>query len=153
MRWHYRDAGLLWPFVPAFAVHVAEEWFAGFTTWVAQVAGRPMSDAGFLAINAAGMVLLVLAIRAAARAESNGWMAVAVAAAALINTVIHVAGALITGSYAPGLLSAVILYVPLGALTMIRAMGQAPAGTVARGVAVAVCLHLLASAAAFASTR
>jgi hypothetical protein len=30
VRWHYRDAGLLWLFVPAYLVHLAEEWFAGF---------------------------------------------------------------------------------------------------------------------------
>lgn len=75
MRWHYRDAGLLWPFAPAYAVHVAEEWFAGFTTWVARVAGAPMSDAAFLGINAAAMLLLLAGIRAAARSERNGWIA------------------------------------------------------------------------------
>lgn len=153
MRWHYRDAGLLWPFVPAFAIHVAEEWFGGFTTWVAPFAGGTMSADAFLGINGVAMLLLVIGVRAASREESNGWIAVTIATIALINTVSHLAGAAMTNSYAPGLISAVILYVPLGALTMIRAVDQAPKATLARGVMVGVALHALVFAAAFASTR
>ena len=153
MRWHYRDAGLLWPFVPAYAIHVAEEWFAGFTTWVEQIAGSAMSDVAFLTINAFAMALLVVGVRAAARAEQNGWIAVTIATIALTNTASHVAGALLTQSYSPGLISAVVLYVPLGSLTMIRAVDQAPRATLARGVIVGVVLHLIVFIVAIAATR
>ena len=153
MRWQYRDAGLLWPFVPAYAIHVAEEWFGGFMTWVAQVAGSAMSDTGFLAINAVAMLLLVAAVRAASRADSHGWMAVAIATVFLINTVTHVAGAVLTRSYAPGLISAVVLYVPLGSLTMIRAFDQAPRAAIARGMIVGAVLHALVFVIAVAATR
>lgn len=153
MRWHYRDAGLLWPFVPALAIHVAEEWFAGFATWVAQIAGRPMSDAPFIAINVIAMLLLIVGVRAATRRESNGWIAVTIATIALINTVSHAAGSLVTGSYSPGLFSAVVLYVPLGSLTMIRALDQAPRAAVTRGVMVGIVVHALVFAIAFAATR
>lgn len=153
MRWHYRDAGLLWPFVPAYAIHVAEEWFGGFTTWVAQIAGSPMSGDAFVAINLIAMLLLVVAIRAAARDEANGWIAVTIATIGLINTVSHAGGALMTRSYSPGLASAVVLYIPLGLLTMIRASEQAPRATLARGVIAGVLLHGLVFVLAFASTR
>jgi hypothetical protein len=153
VRWHYRDAGLLWPFVPAYAIHVAEEWFAGFTTWVAQISGRPMPDAAFLIINAVAMLLLVIAIRAAARNESNGWIAVTIATIFLINTVSHAAGSLLTRSYSPGLISAVVLYVPLGSLTLIRAIDQSPRGTMSKGVAAATTIHGLVFVAAFLTTR
>jgi Protein of unknown function with HXXEE motif len=153
MRWHYRDAGLLWPFAPAFAIHVAEEWFAGFTTWVAQIAGRPMPDRAFLAINAIAMLLLLIGIRAASRSESKGWIAVAIAAIVLINTVSHMAGAVLTQSYAPGLISAVVLYVPLGSLTLIRAIDQSARGTVSKGVAAATAIHGLVFVVAFLTTR
>jgi hypothetical protein len=153
MRWHYRDAGLLWPFVPAFTIHVAEEWFAGFTTWVALIAGREMTGGPFLAINAIAMVLLILGVRAASRAESAGWVAVTIATIVLINTVSHVAGSLLTRSYSPGLFSAVVLYVPLGWLTMIRAADQASRATLTRGVITAALIHALVFALAFAATR
>jgi hypothetical protein len=153
VRWHYRDAGLLWPFVPAYAIHVAEEWFAGFPAWVGQVAGRAMPDAAFLVINAVAMALLIWGIRAALRDESKGWIAVAIASVVLINTVSHAAGAVLTQSYAPGLISAVVLYVPLGLLTLVRALEQAPRATLTRGVIAAVALHALVFVVAFATTR
>jgi hypothetical protein len=153
MRWHYRDGGLLWPFVPAYAMHIAEEWFAGFPRWTAQITGRPMPDAAFMAINAVAMILLLGATRAATRDEKNGWIAVGIATIFLVNTIAHLAGAAITQSYAPGLISAVVLYVPLGSLTMIRAFGQAPRAQVARGIVAGIVIHAVVVIVAFASTR
>ena len=100
-RWHYRDAGLLWLFLPAYLTHLAEEWLAGFPLWVAAIAGRPVPGSAFIAINGAALVILIFGIRAATRGEENGWTAVAIAAIALINTVFHAAGTLITGTYSP----------------------------------------------------
>ena len=153
MRWHYRDGGLLWPFVPALAIHVAEEWFAGFTTWVVQLTGRSMPDAAFIGINAVAMALLVLAINAATGDESKGWLAITIATVFLINTVSHVAGSLLTRSYSPGLFSAVVLYVPLGSLTMIRAADQASRATLTRGVIAGAAIHALVFVVAFGATR
>lgn len=153
MRWQYRDAGLLWLFVPAYAIHVAEEWFAGFTVWVEPFAGRPIPGLAFLVINAIAMVALTIGIRAAARTEANGWMAVAIATIVLINTAAHAAGAAFTRAYAPGLVSAVVLYVPLGSLTMLRALDQAPQAQVARGIVAGALIHAVVVVVAFASTR
>src|SRR5688572_1337234 len=134
MRWQYRDAGLLWPFVPAYAIHVAEEWFAGFPGWAARITGHPIPRTAFIVINAVAMVSLLAAVRAATRDERHGWMAVGIATIFLVNTAAHAVGAVITQSYAPGLISAVILYVPLSSLTMVRAFDQAPRPQLARGI-------------------
>jgi hypothetical protein len=72
VRWHYRDAGLLWLFVPAYLVHVGEEWFGGFPAWIGTVVGRPLPESAFLIINGVGLVLLAGGIRAAIRAERYG---------------------------------------------------------------------------------
>ena len=153
MRWHYRDPGLLWPFVPAYMIHVAEEWFAGFPLWVGQVVGRPVPDSAFLLINGVALVVLIAATRAATRAEHHGWIAVTIATIALVNTVAHAAGAVLTRSYAPGLVSAVVLYVPLGALAMIRAFDQAPRAQLERGIIAGMVVHALVFVVAFLSTR
>ena len=151
MRWHYRDPGLLWLFVPAYMIHVAEEWFAGFPLWLRQIVGRPLPDPAFVLINAAALVLLIASIRAATRAEHNGWIGVAIATISLINTTAHAAGAALTQSYAPGLVSAVVFYVPLGTLVMIRAFDHAPRAQVERGIIVGIVVHTLAFVVAFLS--
>jgi hypothetical protein len=153
VRWQYRDAGLLWPFAPAYAMHIAEEWFAGFPGWAARITGRPIPETAFIVINAVAMVLLLAAVRAATRDERHGWMAVGIATIFLVNTVAHAAGAVMTQSYAPGVISAVVLYVPLGALTMIRAFEQAPRAQLARGIIAGVLVHAIVSILALASTR
>lgn len=152
MRWHYRDAGLLWPLVAAYALHVAEEWFGGFPDWLQLVVGRPMPGTAFLIINAVAFVLLIAGIRSATQSERSGWIAIAVATIFLVNALAHAAGAVLTRSYAPGLISAVVLYVPLGALTMIRAVDQADRAQISRGVIAGVGIHLLVFVLAWGST-
>jgi hypothetical protein len=153
MRWEYRDAALLWLFVPAYMTHVVEEWFGGFTTWAARFAGRPIPGDAFLVINGIALLLLIAAIRASSRDQASGWMAIAIATIALVNTASHLAGAIYTQSYSPGLVSAVILYVPLGSLTMVRASDQAPSTQLSRGIVAGMALHALVFVVAFAASR
>src|SRR5688500_16241930 len=141
MRWDYRDAGLLWLFVPAYVIHIVEEWIAGFPRWLAQIVGWPVPDAAFLIINGVALAVMIAAIRVATRAERHGWIGVAIATIMLVNTVAHTAGAVVTQSYSPGLVSAVVMYVPLGALVMIRAFDQAPRTQVKRGIIAGILLH------------
>ena len=149
MRWHYRDPGLLWLFVPAYVVHVGEEWFGGFPAWIGLVVGRPLPASAFFIINGVALVLLVTGIRAAIGAERYGWIAAALATIVLVNTVAHLAGAALTGSYSPGLISAVVLYVPLGLLVMMRALDQAPRPQLTRGIVAGLLIHGIASVLAF----
>lgn len=153
MRWHYRDSALLWLFVPAYLLHVAEEWFAGFPAWIGRVADRPLPAAAFLVINGIALVLLITGIRAAVRSDRYGWIAVAVATVALVNTLVHAAGAALTGSYSPGLISAVVFYVPLGSLAIVRALDHAPPVQVARGVIAGLIIHAIVFGVAFTTAR
>ena len=59
MRWHYRDPLLVWLFIPAYALHVLEEWIGGFPEWVAFFAGAPLPRSAFALINAAAMFLMI----------------------------------------------------------------------------------------------
>jgi hypothetical protein len=142
-RWHYRDPGLLWLFIPAYLVHAGEEWIFGFPAWIGSTVGRPLPDTAFLIINGVALVLAVFGLRAAMRADRYGWMAVAVATIMLVNTVAHAAGAALTRSYSPGLISAVVLYVPLGTLTMIRAVDHAPRAQLIRGILAGLLIHAI----------
>jgi hypothetical protein len=153
MRWQYRDGGLLWPIVAAFAIHIAEEWFGGFPLWMAKVLGNPMPQAAFIWINVIALAVVILGVWFAIRDDGFGWVAVALATVFLINTAAHVAGSLLTASYAPGLISAVVLYIPLCSLVMIRAADHAPRGTVSRGIVAGVLLHALVFVAAYGASR
>jgi hypothetical protein len=153
VRWHYRDAGLLWLFVPAYAAHVGEEWIGGFPRWIGTIVGRPLPTGAFFIVNGVALLLVVAGIRAAIREDKYGWIAVAVATVALVNTAAHAAGAALTGSYSPGLITAVVLYVPLGSLALIRALDQAPRPQVTRGIVAGLLIHAAVFLLAFTLTR
>ena len=144
MRWHYRDAALLWLFPPAYLAHLAEEWWGGpgFPAWFAAIAGRPLPRPAFLAINAVAFAALIAGVRAASRRESAGWMAIAIGTVVSLNALLHVAGSVLTGSYSPGLITGVVLYLPLGQLLLVRALLQVESSRFSTGVAAGVAVHV-----------
>jgi len=118
------------------------------------------------------MVLLLAAVRRAGRDESAGWMAIAIATIAVLNGMVHLLGtvrrrrtvsqcwpprsqatAAVTGRYSPGLISGIVLYVPLGTLTLLRAAYQADPRTMTRGLWAGVAIHLAVFAVAFLLSR
>jgi hypothetical protein len=130
-----------------------EEWAAGFPEWIALVAGAPLPRLAFILINTVGALLMCAAARASVRQERHGWMAVAIATVVLVNTLLHMAGSVATGTYSPGLFTAVILYMPLGQLLLLRAWHQADLVTVRRGVLAGLAAHAAVIAAATAAAR
>jgi hypothetical protein len=151
VRWHYRDPLLLWLFPAAFAAHVVEESLAGetFPVWLARVAGEPLPFGAFLVINLVGVIVVAGAVGAATRRESAGWLAVAIATLVSLNALLHLAGTVVTAAYSPGLITAVVLYAPLGGLTLLRAGHQMPRAPFLSGVCAGVLAHALVSAVAF----
>jgi hypothetical protein len=153
MRWHYRDPLLLWLFPGAYVAHLIEEGLGGFPLWFARVAGQPLPDPAFAAINAAGLIAMVVAVGLAARRDAHGWLAVAIGAVAVLNGALHVAGSLVTASYSPGLFTAVVLWLPLGHLLLLRAWHQAPPPVFWQGALAGFAAHTLVSAAALLSAH
>lgn len=149
-RWQYNDPLLAWLLVVAYAAHIVEEWVGGFPEWLAVVAGAPLPGDAFLVMNAVALLVVIAATRAATRNEARGWLAIAVAAVLFVNALLHVLGSAVTGTYSPGLVTGMILYVPLGGLSLLRAWGQAPHGWFWRGVLVGLAAHAAVSLLAFA---
>jgi hypothetical protein len=163
-RWHYLDPVLLWLFPLAYGLHLAEETWAGegLRAWIARVGVAPMTLPGFAAVNAVGLVLFVAGVVVATRGaghprrgapEPGGrrpgdWIPVALATLVLLNAALHAGGTLLTRAYSPGLFTAIVGYVPLGGLTLLRALAQASGGTVWRGVLVGTVAQAVVSALA-----
>ena len=152
MRWHYRDAFLVWLFPAAYGIHIVEEWFGGFPEWLAIVAGAPVPRPAFVIINVVGLSLMIAAARASTQREEHGWMAIGIATVVLVNALAHILGSVFTGTYSPGLFSSVILYLPLGQLAILRAWSQTPPQTLRHGILAGIGAHGLASATALLVT-
>ena len=97
-----------------FVAHVVEE-SHGFVPWFNGHVGRGITPDLFWSVNLGGLVITLLALGVffAARSAASatlvlGWLACLM----LANGVFHIAGAIVDRGYVPGVITAVLLYLP-----------------------------------------
>ena len=97
-----------------FVAHVLEE-SPGFVPWFNAHVTRGITADLFWTVNATALLITVLATAAARTARSMAAIVLVVAWLSflmLTNAAFHVTGAVVDGGYVPGLVTAVLLYVP-----------------------------------------
>ena len=112
----------VWAIPAAYAVHVLEEAFGGhgLMCWMAAGGGVDWSLAEFFGVNMAGLLTLCLAAWAARKWEAWRWPIVSGATIFIANGIWHAAICAMTGSYISGVLTGLLLYIPLGLFVMFR---------------------------------
>ncbi|TCH96620.1 HXXEE domain-containing protein [Roseococcus sp. SYP-B2431] len=130
---------LLWLSTAAYAAHVIEEFTLDWRGWAQNVLGLPAEWPNFYVVNA---VVAVLGAAAAMVAPNLPAVALAFPALMLINaTFFHVLPAIrFGGRFSPGLISAVLLFYPLG----IACYAVAEVGWGALALSVAIGAGLMA---------
>lgn len=125
----------------AYLLHLAEEWFGGFTDWTLTV---PVYDVGperFVLINAIGLAVFLFGTGAALRYPRMAWFAASLAALLGLNGALHAMATLGFGSYSPGTLTGLVLYIPLSAIVLRKSAGQLPRSVFAGSAVFGVILH------------
>jgi len=113
-RLSFREA--VWFFPLAFALHVLEEW-PKFTVWACRHASEHFKQRDYVVIHVARIILALLS--AGALWLFPGKLAVFVffafvfAPAVLFNSIFHAGATAVSGVYCPGLLTAIVSYLPL----------------------------------------
>jgi ABC-type multidrug transport system permease subunit len=115
---------VFWLIVGAAVIHVFEEYFTGFMDWMKNYSPKGFMDLKkfspkgtklfFIIVNSLFIVLCVLA---AIVNQAIPFFSLSIAFLLIINALLHVSGAIRVRSYAPGVVSAVILYIPLSFYT------------------------------------
>lgn len=137
---------LVWAIPAAYAVHICEEYFAGFPDWVVQFLSGAMTRPFFLAANAVLMaVLLALTVQVGRGRTGLPVFALLALSSAQMgwNFVFHLATTALYGRYSPGLVSAAALYYPLSLLIWRAAWRERLVGRAAFFATVAVGPALL----------
>ncbi len=130
-------------FPVTYGVHIAEEYWGGFAQWVAKSSGVATSTDGFLAANVVLWLAMTAAVVWVVHSASHPWVLVALAAIVIINSVLHLLGTVLTRSYSPGVISAAVLWLPLGVATLARARAVLPPRSFHGGVVAGVVVHAL----------
>jgi hypothetical protein len=141
----------VWLFPGSMAVHVAEEALTGetFPRWISRVAGVDLAFSEFLILNAIAFGVILAGTVLALRLRSGGWPLAALGTAILTNVFFHVAGTLATGVRSPGVVSAVLLWLPLGAFALASTARRARRSDLALGGAIGLAAHGLISLSLF----
>jgi hypothetical protein len=110
----------VWLFPPTYAIHLAEEYGAagGFADWVERVLGLPFSNAEFILWNAFALALMCVAAWLVSCHVRFRFIEIALAVAVIGNVCAHIVGSLVTWTYSPGLVTAVVVWAPLAAIRL-----------------------------------
>jgi hypothetical protein len=111
-----------WLYPATYAIHLLEEWRGGegFTAWMARAVGVELSAGRFLVWNVVALLLMSAGVLLTMRFKRLRWLLLAYGTAFLLNALSHLAASLYTNSYSPGLVSSLLLWLPLGAWTLLR---------------------------------
>ena len=111
----------LWLFVGTYVVHILEEYWGGegYSAHLLRTTGVYMSPSRFLIVQAIGVALMVIGVLVAKRLRFPNALAIIYAATVLGNAVMHMVNSLRTFEYEPGLISSIVVWVPLGLFTIL----------------------------------
>ncbi len=110
----------VWLVPLAYAAHVIEEAFGGqgFVAWVVERGGPQMTVGLFFVLNIVGLALLAAATFLARRFRALQWLLATAGAILFMNGLIHFAAAIASRRYVPGMVTGLVLYLPLGSLVL-----------------------------------
>ena len=141
-RWTYRDPRLAALFPLTYFIHLCEEfWSAAPIVHWGFRAARPLNTAALVSANSVGLTLMVFGLWLAHRDRRFRWVIPGLACAVLFNSLGHIAGSAVISGYSAGLATSVILWTPLGLLTLLRVWDQSGARMVWHGVAVGAAIE------------
>lgn len=111
-----------WLFAVTYLLHIAEEMWGGegYSAYLKRLRGVELSPTKFLVGQAIGMALIIAGIILARRFNFPRQLLVILGTVVLINGLSHLSTSLIHGEYGPGLVTGVLIWIPLGVATLIR---------------------------------
>ena len=130
-----------------FLAHPLEEASTDFPLWFRSHVGGGLDPATFVVVCLAGLAFVTLAVGAHRRGPPRPALLATVGALLLINAGLHIGAAFLTLGYVPGLLTAMLIWAPLG-LLILREAGELDPVPLRRGVAGGVLLQGLATGVA-----
>ena len=130
----------------AYALHVAEETSAGFPDWMRERIAPGFTTASFVTVNTVVMatLLTLTACVSVTGGRVGVWPYFALASALMLwNALVHVGATLYFGSYAPGVATALLVYLPAFAFLVRTATrdGVLPTGARTTALATGAALH------------
>ena len=106
----------VWLFPLSQGIHAGEEYLEGygFHRWLSHLSHTTFSERHVLMVHVAFVLLMVVATGLASRIAAWAWVLPGLAVLVLLNAVAHILGSIASEFHSSGLVSSVVLWVPLG---------------------------------------
>lgn len=113
---------LSWLIPLTYLIHIAEEYWGGegYPAYIYRLRGVHLSPTRFVVAQAIGFGLVTIGIILARQFNFPSMMLVILSTTVMGNTLTHSFNALMSLSYNPGLLSAVLIWMPMGIFVLVR---------------------------------
>ena len=135
-------------FPATYAAHILEEWWADFPGHLLRTQGIVLSAFKFEVLQIFGLILMIVGVILSRRLQFPKQMLTILATSVLGNSLAHLKGSYLYGGYEPGLLTSIVMWLPLGTFTLIKLWQQVPITRyllgVAIGIAICVAVQILA---------
>ena len=116
------SAPVLWAFPAVYFVHLIDErfWGVGTANWATIHGPLYFTNYAWLWVNIPSMLALTLVAALVARGAVPEWAIVALSVHLLLHAVMRIGGTLVFASVSPGLISGVLLCLPLAVWSLAR---------------------------------
>ncbi|MCB0531670.1 MAG: HXXEE domain-containing protein [Lewinellaceae bacterium] len=141
---------LAWSLPLLYLVHLLEEYYAGerFPVWFSRVLHAALSEADFILINTIGIAVFFGAVLVYSISRKNKIIVVGLGCVLFINGFVHLFSSIISGSYSPGTISGLFLYIPMGFLLLFRTMPPLTSKQRLTGLLLGGFIHIIVAAVA-----
>ena len=111
-----------WLIPVTYLIHIVEEYWGGegYSAYIYRLRGVHLSPTRFLVAQAIGLILVTAGILIARRLGFPAMMMVILMMTLLGNVVTHTFNAITQLSYNPGLLTALLIWLPMGIFALVR---------------------------------
>jgi len=101
--------------------HILEEYYGGegYSVYLLRLRGIHLSPTRFLLVQTIGLTLMIVGIILARRLRFPNQLSVILGAVTLVNGLTHLILSLVYSEYVPGLITSLILWIPLGLVTLV----------------------------------
>jgi hypothetical protein len=110
----------------AFAIHQLEEYFGGFLEWYPMIMNAKLSSEDFILINTIALLITVFFAMMYSLGIRNNFIFVVIGSLFFVNGIVHLMATIFSWSYSPGVISGLVIFLPLGRLIYHRIYPQLP---------------------------
>jgi hypothetical protein len=135
---------LPWLFPLAYLIHVTEEYLGGKalqTATDANLKGVNLTASQFIIINGIAFLLFLFLIFLAQKFKFPDWLLVCLATVMFINAISHTISTVVRAQYNPGLITGLLIFLPLGVLTLFGLKARMSAQRYLTAMVVGIATH------------